>query len=94
MFSVCSKSLYIGLECIGEASGAADNPQKQIIRMCSNKFATRLDYECCYWICYCPQEYKTPCKFMFPSESLDLQSWSWLVVCQGAWEQTFRNIFQ
>ena len=31
---------------------------------------------------------------MFPSESLDLQSWSWLVVCQGAWEHTFRNIFQ
>ena len=30
---------------------------------------------------------------MFPSESLDLQSWSWLVVCQGAWEQTFRNMF-
>ena len=39
-------------------------------------------------------KYKTPCKSMFPSESLDLQSWSWLVVCQGAWEQTFRNMFR
>jgi len=31
---------------------------------------------------------------MFPSESLDLPSWSWLLVCQGAWEHTFRNTFQ
>ena len=38
-------------------------------------------------------KYKTPCKSMFPSESLDLQSWSWLIVCQGAWEHTFRNMF-
>ena len=37
---------------------------------------------------------KAPCKFMFPRESLDLQSWSWLVVCQGAWEHTFRNMFR
>ena len=33
-------------------------------------------------------------KSMFPSESLDLQSWPWLVVCQGAWEHTFRNMFR
>ena len=33
-------------------------------------------------------------KSMFPSESLNLQSWSWLVVCQGAWERTFRNMFR
>ena len=33
-------------------------------------------------------------KSMFPSESLDLQSGSWLVVCQGAWEHTFRNMFR
>ena len=33
-------------------------------------------------------------KSMFPSESSDLQNWSWLVVCQGAWEHTFRNMFR
>jgi hypothetical protein len=32
-------------------------------------------------------------KSMFPSESFDHQSWSWKVVCQGAWEHTFKNIF-
>ena len=35
----------------------------------------------------------TTFKSMFPRESLDLQSWSWLIVCQGAWEHTFRNMF-
>ena len=37
---------------------------------------------------------KAPCKSTFPRESLDLQSWSWLVVCQGVWEHTFRNMLR
>ena len=39
------------------------------------------------------QHDKKTFKSMFPRESLDLQSWSWLIVCQGAWEHTFRNMF-